>query len=428
MLTITPGKAYALSTRVPPHIEGEVGGQCSHTISTGDKMGNPCFVGGGNVSCSTDNSDIRAECIDNCDGSYVITWTSTKTGTFDVPIKIDNRHVVNSPIKLKLISTAPELSSCELMAEGLSHVVKGKTCSFRVRFFDSYGNLTIQTRSFKHAFDISVSLNAPGVEKRVMRKDEGLQTEWVEGGLGSDHWEFSVSLTPAVAGKYAMQVWVESGTSGRILLPQSPMLNVQSNASDQIISDEVISAIDHAGIAPGDYKVDRKVFDDAQRRWGPCDIDSFASAATSLLPRFWSKKKVAGAQGINAFNQDWKREHRIWAHPPPELLMELALFLQKKQRKAEVVVLTPFRPTTDWFYILLKLSDDQQKYMAGMLNPIVGANSPSRVQEWPTVLFHIPPRDANEPDDVQVDEERPLHLPDMIPSLPLGLEQSLFEP
>ena len=107
--------------------------------------------------------------------------------------------------------------------------------------------------------------------------------------------------------------------------------------------------------------------------------------------------------------------------------MDLALFLQKKERKAEVVVLTPFRPTTDWFYILLKLSDDQQKYMAGSLHPIDGANSPSRIQEWPTVLFHIPRRDAMEADDVDLnDEENPMHHSvDMLPSLDLGAETSL---
>ena len=39
-----------------------------------------------------------------------------------------------------------------------------------------------------------------------------------------------------------------------------------------------------AEIAPEDYTVMRSVFEDAQRRWGQCTVDAFASPATALLP------------------------------------------------------------------------------------------------------------------------------------------------
>ena len=40
--------------------------------------------------------------------------------------------------------------------------------------------------------------------------------------------------------------------------------------------------------ASRDYTLTRELFEEAQRYFGACSIDAFASAATALLPRFWA--------------------------------------------------------------------------------------------------------------------------------------------
>ena len=79
------------------------------------------------------------------------------------------------------------------------------------------------------------------------------------------------------------------------------------------------AATDTSGVASREYKVHRSVFEDAQRKWGDCTIDAFATAATALLPRYWTADKTAGAEGTDAFAQEWRAGEVNWCHPPPEL-------------------------------------------------------------------------------------------------------------
>ena len=89
MLTISPGRAYALSTRLPDEIAGQVDGLCEMEIETGDKMGNPCTTGGGRIECLCENPEIQPECDDLEDGHYKIRWKSTRTGVFEVSSQLD---------------------------------------------------------------------------------------------------------------------------------------------------------------------------------------------------------------------------------------------------------------------------------------------------------------------------------------------------
>ena len=62
--------------------------------------------------------------------------------------------------------------------------------------------------------------------------------------------------------------------------------------------------------------------------------------------------------------------------------------LESSNRESEVIVCSPFRPTTQWFKKLKELSDDMIKLMAGKLSKVAN-DAPDRVSEWPVVVFHI---------------------------------------
>ena len=128
-LIVHPGKASALSTTLPKRIFGEVGGKCSLTITTGDQMGNVCMEGGAKVECPSEldapedgkkskvRDFLKADCVDNGDGSYCITWNSSKAGQFDVAVKIGGLHVRNSPTQLNLVSTQPKVEKCKVFGD-----------------------------------------------------------------------------------------------------------------------------------------------------------------------------------------------------------------------------------------------------------------------------------------------------------------------
>ena len=140
---------------------------------------------------------------------------------------------------------------------------------------------------------------------------------------------------------------------------------------------------------PGDYRVDRSVFDEAQERWGRCTVDAFASEPTALLNRFWTAKRCDAAEATDALRQPWRRGERVWAHPPPKLLPDLARLLQSEERGSEAIVCAPFWPSAQWYREILSLSDDRQKYRAGMLQKVVD-DAPGRLASWPIMLFRIP--------------------------------------
>jgi hypothetical protein len=251
---------------------------------------------------------------------------------------------------------------------------------------------------------------------------EGKWEEVDESGSGIATYHMSyVASTP---GNFAIHLYYEEETQQwnvethsyvrRTPLPGSPfLLSVHSNVSDQLGRQIALLAGKEAGIdtsgqkSPSkkematakEYKINRNVFEDVQKQWGVCTIDAFASAATALIPRFWTEKKTPGAEGTDAFKQTWQQGEVIWAHPPPEHLGRLASFLAQPTRMAEVIVVAPIRPTEEWMTRFEEMCDDSIKHMHGTLIRVAD-DAPERVQDWAVMLYHIPaPAGARTPLD-----------------------------
>ena len=434
LLTIKAGPAFAMSTTLPKEIHGEVGGACVLEIVTGDKMGNPCSIGGSNITVDssldptmTTNTktkaakDVKEEVItavvqDKNDGRYGLVLKSHKIGIFYVTVKIDGLPVLNSPMKVHLTSTEPDLRQTIISGEGIKQVIKGETGVFFIRFLDKYGNRTIQTPAFRERFVTGMCLVAPGMGSAQKSRHETFN-EWVEDPLEPCYALYKVSFCPTSAGTFSMFIWWENEPGSRNNFPGSPYpLNVHSNAKDQIVSQEVL---DTSGITSGDYKIALPVFQAAQQRWCNCTIDAFASAATSMLPRFWTQEPDAGGEAGDALKQIWPRGERIWAHPPGEkneYLHKVVVFMESKKRLSETVVVVPFRPTCDWYYRLTALSDSSEKYMAGRLQR-VAKDAPARIETWPIMLFHVPEvtEEQEKAREAAPAEETPMFMTTMAP-------------
>ena len=266
MLTISPGKACASSSELPAEIVGEVGGQCSYTISTGDQTGNACVEGGGSVTCPVDakhSSTLQAECKDNGDGTYTLTWHSVRTGTFEVSVKIDSSHVVNSPTRIRLRSTRQDISKCELIGDGLSYAIKEEESRFRIQFRDAYLNYTEQSDAFKRSFRAGMALaSSDGKTESAGPTAMPFTATWVAlEGQPDGSAAYEMSYKPTTSGSYLLHVWAESGTAekGRLPLSGSPFgLSVHANANDFVTTE--VCAIGFAPTPPP-YSLDRGVCD-----------------------------------------------------------------------------------------------------------------------------------------------------------------------
>ncbi|KOO35267.1 hypothetical protein Ctob_014608 [Chrysochromulina tobinii] len=392
MLTVRPGEAHALSTKLPAVLHGEVGGRCSYTISTADQGGNPCLEGGAKLSCtceseddlwlrtggsSSDNGKLSAKSTDHGNGKYTIVWHGERTGTFLVSVTIGGLHVVGSPVFLKLASSIPDLTKCLTDVQRSIRAIKGQLTMFRICFRDVYGNSPNCSSAFRSTLKAGLAIANPGVKVPTARTEYDFEGSWVdeESDDGTQIAWYQIAFTPMTAGSYSMHAWVESNAPVTNQVPGvvrnyiegSPyILDVHADAAN--VQSGVREVIDVSGIMPGDYKISRDVFEETTKRWGDCTIDAFASVATATLPRFWTETPKLGAEGTDALKQEWRYGERVWAHPPLHLLDALAAFLVQPDRGAEVIVCAPFRPNADWFFKIKKLCDDSTKYMAGRLS------------------------------------------------------------
>jgi len=141
-------------------------------------------------------------------------------------------------------------------------------------------------------------------------------------------------------------------------------------------------------VQPREYSIAPAVFTSVSEWWGTPSVDAFASPATALVPRFWSERLTHGAEGTEAFSQSWVGE-RVWAHPPPHLLPQVAQFL-RADPSLDTIVCAPLWPGSAWFTELLELSAEFVTFPAGSLVR-VAFDAPARLESWPVVCFRVLP-------------------------------------
>ena len=440
-LSVEPGMPFALASRLPVRsLSGEVGEACTLTIATSDRMGNGCVKGGGNVTTTcvpkTKDGKDNAECEveDKHDGSYELRWTSERTGQFVARVMIDGHEVLGSPLPVTFISSRPMLGKCEVWGGGLTQALLGEPSSICIRFKDLFGNVCSPAGALRANFRVGMQQQRDQAHAANASAGDAAEGQEVDG-----HWvapsEYALSYTPEVAGTHLLHLFCLgvqlSGDDGHMIaeedeLPPSHPVKGSSRRNDppprgqaeaakgkralvslpgspfrvtvENPSDDSEGKLATAEVAPEDYTVQRSVFEEAQKRWGACTIDAFASPATGMLPRFWTASACNGSAGVDAFAQKevWGSpagDERIWAHPPPNRLSELVDLLSHPGRTAEVIVCAPAFLQQKWFLPLSQLSDGKWKLNAGKLQKIA-PDAPSRITEWPIVLFHIPAREG----------------------------------
>jgi hypothetical protein len=194
------------------------------------------------------------------------------------------------------------LKRCVLHGDGLKQVVKAELGKFWIEFFDVYGNAirTFYGKSFTDAqsrkdFEkqVRVRISPVGISVNGQIEPGEIMPYPFEGSWNDELGRFVITYTPHASGQYSLHVYREVAGSSREGLPGSPFpLNVLTNSKDQVVDTNAV--VDASGIVSQDYKIQRSVFEDAEKRWGAFTVDAFASSATALTIRFWTKNKTSG--------------------------------------------------------------------------------------------------------------------------------------
>ena len=101
-----------------------------------------------------------------------------------------------------------------------------------------------------------------------------------------------------------------------------------------------------------DWKLDRSVFLKINKRYGPVEVDLFATRLTNQCRRYFSWRPDPFA---DAFLQDWTTV-KDFANPPWNLVQRV---LAKTQNQgAEVILVAPLWKSQPWYPLLLSLLVD----------------------------------------------------------------------
>jgi hypothetical protein len=136
-----------------------------------------------------------------------------------------------------------------------------------------------------------------------------------------------------------------------------------------------------------EWTVDRQVFIELERSWGPHQVDRFASVANAHLPRYNTAWDQEGSAGLDAFAQpvqDWQ-DCLNWCAPPVNLLLQLAQLLRETGAGATVVA--PYWPAQHWFQALHSMAAEVRLLEPQSIRGTAGYTAPA---SWRFAAFRVP--------------------------------------
>ena len=130
-----------------------------------------------------------------------------------------------------------------------------------------------------------------------------------------------------------------------------------------------------------EWQLNCGVFDKLMNKFGPCDIDLFASRVNNQLPRYVSWGPDPYAWAIDSFTVDWSK-WTGYIFPPFALILKV---LQKIEHdEAECVVVVPLWTTQAWFPKLLRLLIDHPVLLPPrpgfVTHPLSGETHPKKMR------------------------------------------------
>lgn len=96
-----------------------------------------------------------------------------------------------------------------------------------------------------------------------------------------------------------------------------------------------------------EWSLDPAFFQELEWRWGPHQVDLFASPLNSQLPSFMTWKPHPAALATDALRHSWKTLGNLYLCPPWNLIPQVLQRL--RQQKLDATLITPFWPSAAWF-------------------------------------------------------------------------------
>lgn len=231
-LEVKPGAAHYAATYLEANVRplrGEVGLESENgssiVLQAHDRVGNMCMEGAANISTSS-HANVVCSCEDRGDGTYMLSWRSKFTGTYDAKVMINSEHVLGSPIQIQLTSTVPDVSKTVVSGAGLRMATAGVPVSVRIQLHDQFDNPATPGPAWK----IGMAIDDGKTKTKLMDLSQwnDFEGSWVDADAG----EYEILYTAQHAGVSELHLWAtkepskDQGASPppREALPGSPFV------------------------------------------------------------------------------------------------------------------------------------------------------------------------------------------------------------
>jgi hypothetical protein len=165
-----------------------------------------------------------------------------------------------------------------------------------------------------------------------------------------------------------------------------------------------VASADNAADAPSrhidgdDYKLCAEQFEAVNARFGPFDVDLFASSTNAQCGKFFSATRCPGTAGVNALLQCWSGM-KCYGNPPFGAEMMLQVVQKVRMEQVDVVLVVPDWPGQAWFQELMFLPVEVMHLPAGVplfASGPAGGRVLSPPPRWGVLAVHVVPTRAGE--------------------------------
>ena len=126
---------------------------------------------------------------------------------------------------------------------------------------------------------------------------------------------------------------------------------------------ERVASADNEADAPSrlldrdDYKLHPSIFAQLESRFGPHDVDLFATHVNTQLPRFFSRFFCPGTSGVDSLSQPWAGLN-CYGNPPYDPAFLLAVVQKLREERATATLVVPYWRAQPWWQQLMELASD----------------------------------------------------------------------
>ena len=120
-----------------------------------------------------------------------------------------------------------------------------------------------------------------------------------------------------------------------------------------------------------DWSISDRIFEILNDKWGPHDIDRFASNYNNKCKRFNSRWWVPGTEAVDSFTQNWSGDIN-WVVPPPNIIMKVIKKMESDKCKTTLII-PKWESASFWPHVIQNNGKYKDFVKDVYMLPIVGA-------------------------------------------------------